>query len=518
MKFNPIKICVLAFLPLYFRLCFFLAQPNEKAVKITTQRADIVDSEGNLLASTIPTWSTYIVPESILDASKTAKQIAETLDLKEEIILKKIEGKARKFAWIARHITPWQKKAIIRLGLSGVHVTKDMKRFYPQGSLFSHIVGKVDIDNKGISGVESSFNKRLINDKKPLQLSLSSVIQTILKEKLESAQEKFSAIASNGIIVCAKTGKILASFSKTKDSDLNPHKNYDPNNSGFINRNTHSTFEMGSILKIINIAMLLETKTANLESTVFAGSPWYVSRRPITDFSPKNRDLTLQEAFLYSSNIANAKFAKFAGAEKQTNFFKKCGFLECINMDGMKSVSSIRPKKWREINTVTAAYGYGIAITPMHFIKALLRVISGKEKDIHILNYPPKKFEKRIFSSKTVNIMRCLLEKSVSHGQSQRAYVKGYRIGGKTGTANRRIGNRYIERNNMCSFVFAFPINDPKIIGIISLDNPKATKETFGFVVSGFITAPVVAELIEKIGPILGEKKQEISNNENTLA
>lgn len=505
-----LRFALVLFIPLVVKVFYFNRSFEPKSLKIESIRADITDADGVLLATTIPTNSVYIIPQEISDSHLVASRLSSILNISQEFITSRINSKSRKFAWIIRHVAPWQAKAVIGLGLDGVFIAKDARRFYPHGGLFAHVVGKVGHDNEGVSGVEFAFNSRLKNNRSPLRLSLSTSIQSVFKKTLDEGKKEFSAKAVNGILICAKTGRILASYSNNIEQELNPHLAYDANDDCNINRNAQSVFEMGSILKVVNTAMLIEHSVADLDSTIVAGSTWHFARHTISDFKSRpTGPISLRDAFLCSSNVAHGKFAQTAGIKRQVEFFSRCGFFLPLNIDGMFSVNSIFPKKWREINGITAAYGYGIAITPIHYIQAVLRILSGYNRRLHILqDFSMAQSEAaKIMKEKTVSSMRNLLALSALDGQARRAAVPGYDVGAKTGTANKSVGTKYLERKNRCSLIFAFPMCNPLFIGLITVEEPKPTKETFGFVTAGLIAAPIGARIVKQIAPILGVRE-----------
>ena len=510
---NILKILIFAFIPLGVKLFSFIkSESGVKTISKSLVRSDILDSDGNIVATNIPTFSVYLVPKDFIKDKEVISELSSILDLPGNAILNKTKNVNSKFAWLKRHISPWQVKEILSKGLPGVYISKDVRRFYPSGSLFSHVVGRVNVDGEGVSGVELDYNQRLKNNPKPLKISISSILQEAVKNSLDFGKKKFQASAVNAVLICAKTGKILSSYSKSDDEDLNPHINYDANSDININRNVHSVMELGSIFKVVNAAMLLENKVADLNSIIYADTSMRFSRHTIKDFGKRKAgNISFTDAFVYSANVANAKWAIEAGADKQMDFFKLCGFLDPVHIDGVKSAYPVFPKKWRDSNVITATYGYGLAITPVHFLQGMLRIVTGQKRSLHLLedDFSIREDEKiNILSQKTSKGVISLMELAVSIGYAKRAGVKGYAVAAKTGTANKLVKGTYKERNNRCSTVFLFPAHDPQVIGLVTLESPKPNKETFGFVTAGFIAAPIAGHLIKGIGPALGKVKE----------
>lgn len=504
------------YVPLTIKLLLYSIPVNSAQLQKEVVRADIVDVNGVILATTISTHSVYIVPPEVLEPAKIVSELSAILNMPRDYISMKLNARSKKFAWIVRHIAPWQAKEIAQLGFSGVYIAKDMRRFYPLSSMFLHIVGRVDGVNNGISGVELAYDEYLKNNQIPLKLSLNANVQFVLKRALDECKKEFSAKAVYGIIACAKTGRILASYSQCEDFDMNPHETY-LNSKGSINCNINlnlqAVAERGSVFKVINAAMLIENGLVNLQTRVVAPPRMKVGWHTITDFPLRSHahEFTFEESFVKSSDIVNAKLVLQAGIERQVAFFKKVGFYEHMTIDNLDVAQGLLPKKWTSANSITATYGYGLAFTSAQYLRGFLRIISGFDKNLHILQNYSQTPEKRIISQRTVDILRYLLRRGfIENMYGKRSEVVGYNIGGKTGTANKLINGKYVEKINLCSYVFLFPANDPQIIGIISVDEGRPTSATYGFATAGFIAAPIGGKIVKQIGPILGIMKSEV--------
>lgn len=523
------------FIPLAIKLSsyWFYKPGGSIFLKYNQSRADIVDSDGVLLATTIPTKSVYIVPYEVIEKPQTIiDEFAPILNVSKEYLERKLKSKSKKFVWILRHIAPWQAHAIAKLGYSGVYVAKDMRRFYPLGPMFNHIIGRVDDDNNGLSGVESAFNEILTTRKEALKLSLKVPAQHLLKEVLDEGKKEFEAKAVYGMIICAKTGKILASYSQCEDEDENPHENYKLDGS-CINLNTQSVFEFGSVLKFVAAAMFLENNVVGVNSRIFAPSRMKLGKFTVKDVNrERDCEYSFCEAFVKSSNIVFGKLATQAGLENQVKFFELCGYFDHMRIDGIKIVDGIFPKKWSYMNGITATYGYGLAITSAHYVRGALRILTGYKHELHILDDAQKFYEnenalrskekrelleyanpdlsKKIISDHAVRDIRYLLRQSFKQAQMAAKYeVDGYNIAGKTGTANKLKGGKYVEKCNRCSYLFAIPVNDPKIIGFVVIDEPKPSAKTFGWATAGWTAAPLAYKIIARIIPILHLDKEQ---------
>lgn len=504
-----IFFAILMFVPLTMKLFSYMFYSSSKVVlKKNLNRADIVDAQGNILATTIPTKSVYIIPSEILQFDDIVRDLSAILNVKPSFIASKLKHRSKKFVWILRHISPWQAQEVANLKYDGVYIFQDVRRFYPSNSLFAHVVGRVDDANNGITGIEAAFNNTLKNQKEPLKLSLNANMQMALKDVLDETKKHFKAKSVNGMLINAKDGAVIAMYSQIENYDVNPHEDYKLTGEN-INLNTQVVRELGSIFKIVNIAMLLENNLVDMNAKLFAPKVFKYGKHKITDVRRfTDCYYTFEQAFVKSSNIVNGIMALNAGLEKQIAFFDACGFFDKMDIDGLKVSPNLFPKKWKNINGITASYGHGIAVTNAHFLRAVLRIITGKKKELHIVQYNAdnvdEKLEKTICSKKTSKTVLELMRKIIKDKPIEKKYkVAGYQVAGKSGTGNKLSSQgTYMEKKNYCSYLFVFPADDPKIIGLITLDEPMANAETFGFATAFFIALPAGLKLIKHLGPI----------------
>jgi len=502
---NFILVAISLFIPLILRLfLIFFSKTNISIIAPIIKRSQIIDADGVILATTIATKSVCIVPYEVFEHEEIAQELSKILNVTPEYIKFKLNVRSRKFAWIMRHVTPAQANAIVQLGFKGVYISKDSTRFYPQGPLFNNILGKVDDKGDGLQGVEAAFNEKIKENDEPLKLSLKTSIQFVVKDVLDKGKEKFSAKTVFCTIICAKTGRVLAMYSKSEDFEMNPHENY-PLSKGNINLNTQFVFEFGSIMKVINAAMLMENKNIKLDDVFFAPKQMKLGRKYIVrDFRrDKDCDYTFTQAFVKSSNIVHGQLAYEVGLEKQLDFFDKCGFFEKVTIDLLQSAPSLYPNTWKPINGITITYGYGMAMTAVHFLQAMLKITSGIDKKLHILQ-DFETDEKELFSKEMILKLKILLrEAAISSNYDSKYKVAGYDVGGKTGTANKIVDGKYANKKNICSYCFMFPYDNPKIIGIVVVDEPVPSKESFWFATAGWFATPLACEIVRKIGPMI---------------
>jgi cell division protein FtsI (penicillin-binding protein 3) len=386
---------------------------------------------------------------------------------------------------------------------------------YPYGSLFSHVVGCSDVDSIGVSGIERSFNDKLI--KQEISLTLDLRIQTIVYEELKAAIEKFKAIGGNAIIINV-TGEIIAMIS---------FPDFDPNNirqeemNFMFNRNTLGMYEPGSTFKILNIAIALESGSATLNSKFDATNPVTIGKFTITDFKGKHRTLSLAEAFVFSSNIAATKIAQQFGIRTQKKYMKKFGILDKINLEIQEVGMPIIPQIWGEATLMTMSYGYGIAVSPLQLATAVASIVNGGNKvyPTLVLNNVRSSVEK-VVSENTSTIIRDLMRAAVCYGTAKKAGVDGIEIFGKTGTAYKRSGKGYGSdgsRSRISTFVGGFPKNNPQYIIVLMLDDPKPVDGTFGYATAGWNAAPAAGKIFKRIIPVLCSYKSVHIENEEEL-
>jgi cell division protein FtsI (penicillin-binding protein 3) len=468
-------------------------------------RNDFVDRNGLLLATSLKTFSLYADPKVILNVSEAATQIWKLFPHLNLASLQQKLASPKRFVWIARHLTPALYQKVLHLGVPGLYVIKDQKRVYPHGSLFSHVLGLTSVDHQGLSGLEKGMQPLLQQQDVPVRLSVDVRLQHVMWEEIQSTIDAFQAKGGNGVLIKVKTGEVLAMVS-LPDFDLN--KPSQANVEAFFNRNTTGVYEFGSILKIHNTAMVLENGIANLNSHYDATSPLPVGRFLVTDFKGKKRSLSVLEAFIFSSNIANAKMALHAGAQTQRAFFKKLGFFEPVRIELPEVGSPLAPSTelWRDPTVITASYGYGISVTSLHIAQSIAAILDGYKRPLtfSLVTDPCKVPAERVVSEKTAQAMRHLLRLAVVEGQAKKAAVEGYAVGGKTGTANLKEKGRYRQKNNLTSFVGAFPIDDPDYILLVTLDRPQPNASTYGYATAGWIAAPLGAKIIKRCVTLLG--------------
>ncbi|MDC0349344.1 penicillin-binding protein 2 [Alphaproteobacteria bacterium] len=468
------------------------------------KRGDILDRNGIILATNLITFSLFANPKNISDPRLIAKKLSSIFpELSEKKIYQKLSSPSP-FVWIKRNLTPKQKLSVQYLGQDGLDFQKEQKRVYPHEKLMAHVVGYTNVDNQGLSGIERQFETALKTTEAPVTLSIDVRVQHILREALIKGMREFSAKKASGIIMDAKTSEILGMVSLP---DFDPHR---PKTSEAIfNTNTLGVYEMGSIFKIFTFAMGLDHRLISLRQGFDASKPIRFGRFTIRDFHAKNRWLSVPEIFMYSSNIGTVKIALKVGADRQKKFFEKLGFLKPLKTELGENGIPMAPRNWKDINVATISYGYGMAISPLQLVSGVATMVNGGvlRAPTFLKKEKGKDSYTRIISAATSEKIRRLMHLVVKNGSGKRSDAQGYIVGGKTGSANKKIeGSKgYAKKNKHRSiFMGAFPMTDPRYLVFIMLDEPKGTKKTWGLSTGGITSAPIAKEVIEKAAPILG--------------
>ncbi len=490
--------------------------------RLSVKRADIVDRNGVLMASSLTTPSLFANPREVrkvLDAADAAKQIVSLLpELNEDDVRAKLELD-RAFIWLRRGLTPTQQQTIHNAGIPGLYFQREERRIYPQGPLAAHILGFTGMDNEGLTGIEKYSDDLLLNSRQPLRLSIDTRIQHLVRAELSRAVAKFSALGGAGMIIDVRNGETIAMVSLP---------DYDPNNrsaaseEALFNRNTLGVYEMGSTFKLFTAAMALDAGTTTLKSGYDATHPIRIGRFTITDYHAKARWLSVPEIMVYSSNIGAVKMALDVGTEGQRAFLRKIGMLDTPRLELPEIGSPLVPSPWREVNTMTVSFGHGLSVSPLQMMTGVAALVNGGMLHTptlvkHSNDAPPE--GQRVISERTSQQMRTLMRQIVTEGTGRNADTVAYPVGGKTGTAE-KVGNRgYKKKSLVSSFVGAFPMDDPKFVILVMLDEPQGIKETYGYATGGWVAAPSVRAIVSQAGPLLGlPPKQERQQDGRMIA
>jgi cell division protein FtsI (penicillin-binding protein 3) len=475
--------------------------------KVKTDRADIVDRNGVVLATSLTTASLYANPSQVQQPDETAQMLNSVLpDLNIASTAAKLDTD-RGFVWLKRNLTPRQQQAVNRLGLPGIYFQAETKRVYPQGNLTAHLVGYTDVDSRGLAGVERSFDD-LLQGARPLQLSIDVRVQHILHEELNRAIADFNGIGGAGIILDLKTGEVLSLVSLP---DFDPARPGEASDDTRFDRATLGLYEMGSVFKIFNTAIALDSGTTTLADGFDATKPIRIGGHMINDYKGKHRFLTIPEIFTYSSNIGSAKMADLFGAEIQQAYLKKFGLMDKspIELPDVGEPFYPSQKNWKRINTMTVSYGHGISINAIQLLTGVGAVVNdGVLREPTLLKREPGEVPDgtRVISAQTSEQLRQLMRLVVQIGTGKKANAPGYLVGGKTGTADKQKGRGYATNTRLATFVAAFPMNDPRFAILAMVDEPKPNATSHGYATAGWVTAPVIGAVVQRIAPLYGLK------------
>ena len=480
----------------------------EAARSARLDRHDITDRNGMLLATNLPTASVYADPGRMLNIDEAVAKLGAALPgVGRAELAAKLDSK-RRFVWIKRNLTPRQQADVNRLGLPGVAFQSEARRVYPQGRLFSHVLGSVDIDGRGIAGVEQAFDDSLRVGRdgpgETLRLSLDSRFQYVLRQELSEGLARFGAAGAAGVILDANNGELLAMVSLP---DFDPNDPRDRTGAARFNQASLGAYEMGSTFKIFTAAMALDAGVVALDGGYDASQPIRMGRFLIRDYKPKKRWLSVPEIFVYSSNIGAARMAEKVGAERQRAYLERFGLMRPADLELPEIATPLTPERWGELTTMTIGYGHGIAVSLLQVASAAAAVVNGG------VFYPPTLLSRdriggaigrRVISARTSQQMRLMMRLNVAEGTGKQAEVPGYRIGGKTGSADKPGKGGYRSRALLSSFVAAFPMNAPRYVVTVMYDEPQGTTETFNYATAGWNAAPTVGRIIARIGPMAG--------------
>ncbi|MGO9699730.1 MAG: peptidoglycan D,D-transpeptidase FtsI family protein [Xanthobacteraceae bacterium] len=483
---------------------------------IATARPDILDRNGEILATDVRVPSLYAEPRRLIDVDEAVELLtADLTDLDATELRERLSSK-RGFVWLKRDITPEQQHVIYRQGLPGIGFLNENKRAYPNGPEVSHVIGHVNIDNQGIAGMEKWLDGHglaalhmagLATDRlqNPVQLAVDLRVQHALRDELIAAHTKFKTLAAAGLVLDVRTGEIIAMVSEPDYDPNNPHEALDPTR---INRLTTGVFEMGSTFKAFTVAMALDSGKFTLKSSFDAHGPMHVGRFQIHDFEPENRMLTIPEIFTYSSNIGAARTALAMGVDAHKAFLKKLGQLDRLRTELPESAEPIVPRHWGELNTITIAFGHGLSVAPLQALMGVGALMNGgfliPPTFLKRTEEEARALGKRVIKPETSEMMRYLMRLNVEKGTARKADIPGYYIGGKTGTADKVIGGHYSKVSVLTDFMAVIPADKPRYLLLIMLDDPKVLPETHGFKTSGWNAVPVGGAVVARIAPLLG--------------
>ncbi|RIA47753.1 peptidoglycan D,D-transpeptidase FtsI family protein [Dichotomicrobium thermohalophilum] len=487
-----------------------VAQPDAQR---SASRPDLVDRKGRMLATDLQVYWAYGDPARVVDVDDAAEKLARVLpDQDIATLRKKLSGDGR-FVWLYRGLTPKQAQAVHRLGLPGVGLLTENQRVYPSGATGVHVLGHTNVDNRGIAGIEKFVDgagdlaePAASPDERPkVRLALDLGVQHIMREELRRAHETYEARAVAGLVMDVHSGEMLAMTSlpdydpNHREESLKPHRQ---------NRLVADTYEMGSVFKAFTVAMALDHGIIQLDDRYNIKKPVNVGGFRIADKHARSTYATVPEIFIRSSNTGAARIALDVGGYRQREFLERLGLLEPLDTELPPTADPQVPKVWRESTTVTVSYGHGIAVAPLNFAAAGAALVNGgylvQPTFLKRSRSEGRRLAEKVLRSSTSDAMRRLLRRNVREGTGRNAQVAGYRLGGKTGTANKPVAGGYSRKKVISTFFAAFPMDDPQYLVLVMIDEPKPTKAAHRRTEAAWNAAPTVAAVVKRAAPILG--------------
>jgi cell division protein FtsI (penicillin-binding protein 3) len=473
-------------------------------VAAETPRADLLDRHGRVLATTVPAPRIVADPAHVRDPAGEAGAIAAVVDDVDAAALARRLAAGGRYVVVHREASLDEVEAVRRLGLPALWVEYRHARVYPNGRLAAHLLGHVDVDNNGLAGAERAFDDRLSGpDAAPVHLALDLAVQSVVEDELRAAKTRHRAEAAAALVMDVRTGELLAAASLP---DFDPHHAGAAGGDARKDRNLTQTFELGSVFKLLNVAMGLNAGVVDVASELDATEPIVVNGHRIRDFRPEQRPLSVPEALMHSSNIANARIALRVGAERQRAFLDAFALDRPLALETGNVARPQLPARWPEVTVATVAFGHGIAVTPLHLASAVGGLLGPGhpiEPTLERRDAPLRRAP--VVERRLVETMRGLAWRVATEGSGSQAQVAGYLVGGKTGTAE-KLGpdGTYQDGEVRSSFVAVLPVHAPRYVVFAMLDEPVGLGDRPDLRYGGWTAAPAVGAMIARIGPILG--------------
>ena len=485
-------------------------------------RADIIDRNGKYVVKTVNSINIGINPSQVIDKKKLIINLRFIFPEKNFTEIKKKLDRG-KFFWLEKKISDEKYEKLMRLGDKSIIPSESLIRLYPHRNLFSHIIGQIDDNNNGISGLEKSLDEKLKKTKDPIVLSIDADIQYLVREELKKFNQIFQVLGSAAILMDVNNGEIISLVSLP---DFDPNQRKKITDKTFINRATKGVYEFGSVFKTLTLAAAFDNKIIE-PKTQFEDLPKNLTCAgfPIREYDNKiPSTLTAEQILIRSGNIGSVKIGQMVGEEKLKLFLSKVDVLKKIDFD-IEEIGKPIEFNWGKCPLATASFGHGITTTLLQLAKAYSIIANGGYNIQPKLIKETKKIKKKkILDQKVSEKILPILRKIVTtkEGTASLANVPGYEIGGKTGTAQKSISGIYTKKK-INSFISVFPISKPKFVLAVMLDEPKLNENYVyhyrdgsnikykgtPYNTSGWTTVEVTGQIIEKIGPILATKYSE---------
>ena len=481
-------------------------------------RAEITDRNGVPLARAFPAYSLWFNPKALgakgLPLVKTPEEVARALvqifpgEDYDDLLDKLKTGKP---TYLRRRVLPEEANKVFALGEPALEFPRETQRFYPQGSLAAHVLGYVDADGHGKLGMEEYLNARLIDPAhraEPVALSIDARAQGAMEDELSHEMLETHAKGAAGIVLDVDTGEIIALASLPS---FDPNRSDLADNDHVKNRATNEVYELGSTFKPFTVASAIDAGVITDMAVRYPATPLKIDGFTIHDSHAFGASLNVPEALIHSSNIVTAQVADKLGGQKLRDTMIALGMNQRAAIELPAKGFPIWPKgEWPRLRTMTVGFGHGIAVTPLHLAQGYAALVNGgiwRPATLFKVDPAHAPAGRRVFQASTSARMRQLLRLIVVDGTGKSANAGGYRVGGKTGSAEKAgsNGSGYKNKHSLiATFAAAFPMDRPRFVVIAMLDEPQATQSTSGQRTAAWNTAPVVGRVVPRIGPLLG--------------
>ena len=489
---------------------------------ISAARADIVDRNGSLLATNFETHALYAQPHQMIDKTRAARELAAIFpDLKLERLIKDFTGK-RKFLWLKKKISPEQMQAVHEIGDPGLLFAPRDMRLYPNGKLAAHVLGGASFGKEGVQAAEvigvagiekyrDAYLRDPANGEKPLELSLDLSVQAASETVLEGGMKIFNARWATSVLMDIHTGEVISSVSLPS---FDPNKRPPVESSGkaedspLFNHAVQGVYELGSVFKIFAAAQAIDLGLVNANTVIDTDEPIELHNHKIGEFQNKKYgDLSVTDIIVHSSNRGTGRLALAIGAKRQKEFLGKLGFLETTPLEVVEaSVGKPQlPENWIDLSAVTISYGHGLSSSPMHLAAGYAAIANGGHAITPtLLKQSAPQLGPRVMSEQSAKVARTMLRKVVTEGTASFGDVAGYSVGGKTGSADKSKRGGYYDAKVLTTFASIFPIDDPKYVLIVTMDEAVETAGEEPRRTAGWTAVPIAAEIISRVAPLLG--------------
>lgn len=503
---------------------------------ISSERAEIVDRRGRVLATNLITHALYAETRHMIDPVRAARELGRIFpDLDAARLERQFTDPDRRFVWVRTRLSPEQRQEVHDIGEPGLMFGPRKLRLYPNGTLAAHVLGGASFGEQGVraaeiigvAGIEHHFDDRLRDPAlldRPLQLSLDLTLQAVITEVLSSGMRMLNANGATAVLMDPRNGEVLALVS-LPDFDPNdrppPPTEGEPADSPLFNRAVQGYYELGSVMKSFTVAQALEEGMLTPDSMVDTRSPMQVGRFRISDFRNYGPELSATDVIVRSSNVGTARLARDIGPDGQRAFLDRLGFLEGVPVElaETRRARPLLPANWTELSAMTISYGHGLSTSPLQLAAAYSTLVNGGWRITPTLKRQrtlPQR--ERVISERTSAQMRYMLFQTVQRGTASFARIPGYGVGGKTGSADKpRPTGGYYDDKVLATFAAAFPMDNPRFVLVVTLDEPVDTTGSEPRRTAGWTAVPVAGEIVRRIGPLLGVQPRPTTEIEQSL-